>query len=166
MDEKFIVNQVYAFVFSVVAGAVWLVVYDVLKIVRHIFVCNSVVTAVCDTTFWLTGAALIIVTALLLNEGYIRSYLFIGIFFGAILYVLTIGNVLRRIGRFVYVKSAPLRSKVKSVWDKYSAKRASKRVAKYEAKQGAKNSTKHDKKGVKKDGEKKSRKKCIGKIEK
>lgn len=113
MNENFIYNQVYAFVVSVIVGVAWLSIYDVLKIIRHMTKCNYIVTSVCDIIFWLIGAALMVYTALLFNGGFIRSYLFAGVFVGVTVYLLTIGKILKCVVGLICKKGNILKNKFK-----------------------------------------------------
>ena len=76
-------NQLYTFLIFILVGMVIGITYDIFRILRKSFKTIDIITYIQDFLFW-------IITGVILGE--LRSYIFIGILLGLILYMLSISK--------------------------------------------------------------------------
>lgn len=86
------VNQAYLFGIFVLNGIIVGVIFDVFRILRKSFETPNIITYVEDVMFWIISALTVIYTLFVFNNGEIRAFIFIGIFTGAVLYMLFISK--------------------------------------------------------------------------
>lgn len=85
-------NQAYLFVIFVLNGIIVGVIFDIFRILRKSFQTPNIITYVEDVVFWIISALTVIYTIFVFNNGEIRAFIFIGIFTGAVLYMLFISR--------------------------------------------------------------------------
>jgi len=82
----FIVDQVYIFLYAILAGAVVAFFYDLLRIKRRTIKTNVILVGLEDILYWLVAAVFLFITVYKSNSGEMRGYIFIGNVIGVILY--------------------------------------------------------------------------------
>lgn len=86
-------SQEQVFLFFFIIGIIEGLIFDVFKVLRKSFKTSDTVTFIEDLIFILFSGILIISSIIKLNGGEIRFFLFLGIFFGITIYILTISNL-------------------------------------------------------------------------
>lgn len=86
-------SQEQVFMFFFIIGVIIGILFDIFKVLRKSFKTSDFITFIEDLIFLLLSGILIISGILKLNGGEIRFFLFLGIFFGILSYILTISNL-------------------------------------------------------------------------
>lgn len=86
-------SQEEVFLLFFVIGIIIGLLFDFFKVLRKSFKTNDIVTFAEDLIFLVISGTLIIFGIIKLNGGEVRFYLFLGIFFGILIYSLTISNL-------------------------------------------------------------------------
>lgn len=86
-------SQEQIFLFFFIIGLILGILFDFFRSLRRCFKTSDNITFVEDFIFLIISITLISIGILKLNNGIIRFYLFIGIFFGILIYSLTISNL-------------------------------------------------------------------------
>lgn len=86
-------SQEQIFMFFFIIGIIIGILFDIFKVLRKSFKTSDFITFIEDLIFLLISGILIISGILKLNGGEIRFFLFLGIFFGILSYILTISNL-------------------------------------------------------------------------
>lgn len=86
-------SQEQVFMFFFIIGVIIGILFDIFKVLRKSFKTSDFMTFIEDLIFLLLSGILIISGILKLNGGEIRFFLFLGIFFGILSYILTISNL-------------------------------------------------------------------------
>lgn len=105
IDTFFSVSeQTELFLLAVLMGCVFGLIYDVFRALRAAVpvMKREVPTAVCDVLFMLICGLGIFVFSLVFARGEIRAYYWLGAFLGAVIYIMTAGNVIIGIIRWFF----------------------------------------------------------------
>jgi spore cortex biosynthesis protein YabQ len=86
-------SQEQVFLLFIIIGFIIGILYDTFKAFRKSIKVPDIVTFVQDTIFMTLSGTLIILGVIKINNGEIRFFLFLGIFFGILIYLLTISNL-------------------------------------------------------------------------
>lgn len=81
------------FIVSIISGAILLVVYDILRILRRVIKHGKFLVAVQDLIFWICASVFIFLMMYKENNGVIRGFCIIGMAIGSILYHYTLSTV-------------------------------------------------------------------------
>lgn len=95
--STYIYNEVWLFTQAFIGGAGLLLCYSLLQIMRRLFVHSPAAVGIFDLFYWLAAGLLIFVRIYQINQGILRSFLFLGILSGAVLTYLTIRPVFEKI---------------------------------------------------------------------
>ena len=87
-----VLNQANLFLIFSIEGVIIGLVFDVFRILRKSFKTNDIITYIEDVLFWIITGILILYSIFIFNYGEIRFFMFIGIFLGAMLYMLLISK--------------------------------------------------------------------------
>jgi len=90
-------NQAYIFILSVFGGMLLVFIYDIFRIKRKAFKTNNLVTYLEDILYWIIAAGVMFGIVYFSNDGEIRGFLFLGIFLGAVIYMLLLSKVIMTI---------------------------------------------------------------------
>lgn len=85
-------NQAYLFSLFILNGILIGIVFDIFRILRKSFKTTDFITYIEDTLFWIASGIITIYFLFVFNNGEIRFYIFIGIFLGVALYILSISK--------------------------------------------------------------------------
>ena len=88
-----IAEQVYIFVYAILAGVVAAFLYDILRIKRRAIKTGVIFVSLEDLLYWLIAAVLLFVTVYNSNNGQMRAFIFIGNVIGVILYETLLSNI-------------------------------------------------------------------------
>ncbi|MBQ7410494.1 MAG: spore cortex biosynthesis protein YabQ [Clostridia bacterium] len=86
-------SQEQIFIFFFIIGVVLGIVFDFFRVIRKSFKISDFSTLIQDIIFLVFSGMLIITSIIKLNGGEVRLFLFLGIFFGALIYLLTISDL-------------------------------------------------------------------------
>lgn len=86
-------SQEEVFLLFFIIGIIIGLIFDFFKVLRKSFRTKDIVTFIEDLLFLFISGSLIIFGIIKLNSGEVRFYLFLGIFFGILIYSLTISKL-------------------------------------------------------------------------
>ena len=87
-----ITNQAYLFSIFIINGVIIGLLFDFFRVLRISFKTNNLITYIEDILFWILTGSLILYSSFIFNNGEIRFYMFLGIFIGALLYMLFVSK--------------------------------------------------------------------------
>ncbi len=85
-------NQLFCLVIFSITGILIGVLFDIFRILRKSFHTVDWITYMQDILFWILAGGLMLFSIFTFNNGEIRSYVFIGILIGIIIYMLAISR--------------------------------------------------------------------------
>lgn len=86
-DLNLYLDQLYTFVCFLFTGFIIGILFDIFRILRKSFKNLDFITYIQDIIFWLLTGAILLYSIFTFNKGELRSYIFIGIILGIILYM-------------------------------------------------------------------------------
>ncbi len=86
-------SQEEIFLLFFIIGVIIGLVFDFFKVLRKVFKTKDLITFIEDLLFLLISGSLVVFGIIKLNGGEVRFYLFLGIFFGILIYSLTISKL-------------------------------------------------------------------------
>lgn len=86
-------SQEQTFILFFIIGLIIGIIFDFFRAIRKNFKSSDFATLIEDIVFLVLTSALIIFSIIRINGGEVRFYLFLGIFFGILIYSLTISNL-------------------------------------------------------------------------
>ena len=86
-------TQEQVFLFFFIIGAFIANLFDFFRVIRKVFQTADLITLLEDIIFIILSGTLIVLGIINLNSGEVRLFLFIGIFFGMVIYFLTLSNL-------------------------------------------------------------------------
>lgn len=90
----FISDQLNIFLWSIVIGGALALLYDAFRILRRIVKHSKWIVGIEDLIFWMATSIIVFRYIFEANDGSIRSYIFLGICLGALLYTLTLSKLI------------------------------------------------------------------------
>ena len=90
-------NQLFCLLIFILTGLVIGILFDIFRILRKSFKTADFITYLEDIIFWILTGCIMLFSIFIFNNGEIRSYVFIGIAIGIILYMLVISRFFIRI---------------------------------------------------------------------
>lgn len=85
-------QQLFNFFIFTFSGVVIGILFDGFRILRKTFKTPDLITYIEDILFWILSGIILLFTIFKFNNGEIRIYIFLGLIFGFILYLLTISK--------------------------------------------------------------------------
>ena len=85
-------EQVTIFIYFIITGMVLGIIFDVFRILRKSFKTSDIVTNIEDIIFGIATGTILLISIFLFNNGELRLFVFIGIIFGIISYMLLISK--------------------------------------------------------------------------
>lgn len=86
-------SQEQVFILFFIIGAIIGVIFDFFRVIRKSFKVPDYITFIQDILFFILSGIMVIYGIIVLNNGEIRLFLFLAIFFGMLIYFLTISNL-------------------------------------------------------------------------
>lgn len=90
MDE--IYEQLFCLLIFTITGIVIGILFDLFRILRKSFKTADWITYIQDILFWILTGFIVLFSIFKFNNGEIRSYIFLGIALGVLIYMLTISK--------------------------------------------------------------------------
>jgi len=87
-------EQVYIFLYAILAGAIAAFLYDLLRIKRRAVKTGVIFVGLEDILYWLTVAVFLFITVYNSNSGQMRGFIFIGNVIGVMLYEALLSNLI------------------------------------------------------------------------
>lgn len=91
MDEVY--RQLFCLFIFIITGIIIGILFDCFRILRKSFKTADWITYIQDIIFWILTGIIILFSIFKFNNGEIRSYIILGIFFGILIYMLTISKI-------------------------------------------------------------------------
>ncbi len=91
-------NQIYCFFIFIVVGVIISILFDIFRILRKVFKTPDIITYIEDIIFGVLAGIIIIYSIFVFNNGEIRSYLFLGIIIGILVYLFTLSKIFVKFG--------------------------------------------------------------------
>ncbi|WP_443663275.1 spore cortex biosynthesis protein YabQ [Clostridium sp.] len=88
-----IVDQVKLIIFSLLAGIITGVFFDIYRLIRGFKNPNKILTIIQDLLFWTLTSIVVFIFLMYTNEGYINFYVYVGLIIGVYLYLKLISNM-------------------------------------------------------------------------
>lgn len=86
-------NQLFCLGVFTITGILIGVLFDIFRILRKSFHTSDWVTYIQDILFWILAGTLMLFSIFTFNNGEIRSYVFIGILIGVVIYMLALSKL-------------------------------------------------------------------------
>ena len=99
-----ITNQAYIFMIFVIIGMIIGVLFDFFRILRKSIKTKDFVTYIEDVLFCILTGIILLYSIFTFNSGEIRIYIFIGVLFGVLIYMLSISKYFVKINVFLLNK--------------------------------------------------------------
>lgn len=99
-----ITNQAYIFMIFVIIGVIIGVLFDFFRILRKSIKTKDFVTYIEDVLFCILTGVILLYSIFTFNSGEIRIYIFIGVLFGVLIYMLSISKYFVKINVFLLNK--------------------------------------------------------------
>lgn len=81
-------NQAFLFIAFIINGILIGIIFDMFRVLRRTFKTTDIITYIEDAVFWIIAGLLTLYFIFYFNNGEIRFYIFLGIFFGIVIYML------------------------------------------------------------------------------
>ena len=85
-------NQLYQFLIYIVSGIAISIFFDIFRVLRKSIKTSNLITYIEDAIFWIIVGLFLIWEIITVSYGELRSYIFIGLLLGIVLYLVTISK--------------------------------------------------------------------------
>ena len=99
MNEVY--QQLFSLIIFILTGIVIGILFDFFRILRKSFKTSDWITCIQDILFWILTGLVILFSIFKFNNGEIRIYIFVGMIFGILIYMLTISKFIIKYSVFV-----------------------------------------------------------------
>ena len=82
-------------------GVIIGILFDFFRILRRSFSTGNILTAVEDIIFWICAGIILLYSIFVYNNGAIRGYMFLGVFCGATLCMLTLSKIFINVNVYI-----------------------------------------------------------------
>lgn len=94
-------NQIFIFSVFLLNGFLIGLLFDIFRTLRKAFKTSDIITNIEDILFWVISGLSILYNIFKFNKGELRSYIFLGILLGAIIYLLVFSKTFIKISLFI-----------------------------------------------------------------
>lgn len=108
-------NQAYLFLVFVINGIIIGLLFDFFRILRRSFKTSDIITYIQDILFWIFTGFILLYSIFTFANGEIRLFMFLGVFFGCLLYMLFFSNYLIKINVKIILFIKRIVSKIISI---------------------------------------------------
>ena len=112
-----ITNQAYTFIIFIFIGMIIGILFDFFRILRKTIKTKDAVTYIEDILFCILTGIILIYSIFTFNSGEIRIYLFIGLLFGIIIYMLSISKYFVKINIFLLNQIISITKKIIKIFN-------------------------------------------------
>ena len=85
-------EQLISFIYFIIVGIILSIIFDIFRIFRRTIKTSDIVTNIQDILFCIITGIILLFSIYYFNDGNLRLYIFIGIFFGITIYMLFISK--------------------------------------------------------------------------
>ena len=110
--ENTVGTQVYSLFLFIITGIIIGAFFDIFRILRRTFKTPDWITYLEDILFWILTGSLLLFVLFYFQKGEIRAYIIIGLFFGTLIYMLTISKYFMKASVLFLTKLKNIISKV------------------------------------------------------
>ncbi len=110
-----ITNQAYIFMIFIIIGMLIGILFDFFRILRKSIKTKDFITYIEDVLFCVLTGVILLYSIFTFNSGEIRIYIFIGLLFGCLIYMLSISKYFVKINVFLLNKAIDLIEKIKNI---------------------------------------------------
>lgn len=86
-------SQLFCLLIFIITGIAIGILFDIFRILRKSFKTLDWITCIQDILFWILAGCIMLFSIFVFNNGEFRSYVFIGILIGVVVYMLTISRI-------------------------------------------------------------------------
>ena len=90
-------NQAYLFLVFSLTGIVIGILFDFFRILRRSIKTSNIVTYIQDILFWILAGIIVLYSIWYFNNGELRTYVFLGLIIGVLIYMTTLSNIIVKI---------------------------------------------------------------------
>ncbi len=119
-------NQLYLFLIYVVSGVAISIFFDIFRVLRKSIKTSNLITYIEDAVFWIIVGLFLIWEIFTISYGELRSYIFLGLVLGVILYMATVSkyfikinvkilNIIKKPIYIIYKKIKTMYIKIKNI---------------------------------------------------
>ena len=90
-------NQAYLFLVFSLTGIVIGILFDFFRILRRSIKTSNIVTYIQDILFWILAGIIVLYSIWYFNNGELRTYVFLGLIIGILIYMTTLSNIIVKI---------------------------------------------------------------------
>lgn len=94
-------SQAMLFLLFALDGVIIGVLFDFFRILRRSFSTGNILTAIEDIIFWVSAGIILLYSIFVYNDGVIRGYMFLGVFCGATLYMITLSKIFIKVNVYI-----------------------------------------------------------------
>lgn len=94
-------NQTYLFIVFILNGFLIGILFDIFRILRKSFKTSDFVTSIEDIIFWILSAFIVLYSVFKFNNGRLRAFIFVGIAFGVLIYILAFSKIFIKINLYI-----------------------------------------------------------------
>lgn len=94
-------NQTYLFIIFILNGFLIGILFDIFRILRKSFKTSDFVTSIEDIIFWILSAFIVLYSVFKFNNGRLRAFIFVGIAFGVLIYILAFSKIFIKINLYI-----------------------------------------------------------------
>ncbi len=104
-------NQLYIFLIYIASGMLIGIIFDIFRVLRKSIKTSNLITYIEDTIFWIIVGLFLIWEIFTISYGELRSYIFIGLLIGFVIYMLSVSKYFIKINVKImsYVKKIILK---------------------------------------------------------
>ena len=115
-------DQSISFLFSLGLGAVFCVLYDIIRSMRKVCLNSFLAVTIVDILLWIVYAFLTFIFLISRTNGEIRGYVIFGEFVGFVLFRISVSKFLYLLLSFIFEKIALIKFKINKVVDAFYIK--------------------------------------------
>lgn len=86
-------NQLFCLLIFIITGIAIGILFDIFRILRKSFRTADWITYIQDILFWILAGSIMLFSIFTFNNGEVRSYVFIGMILGIVIYMLAISRI-------------------------------------------------------------------------
>lgn len=94
-------NQIYIFSIFILNGFLIGLLFDIFRILRKSFKTSDFITYIEDISFWIITGFIILYSIFKFNNGELRGFIFIGIIFGLLIYILAFSKIFIKVNLLI-----------------------------------------------------------------
>ena len=115
-------DQIIGFLLSLLLGALFCLIYDVVRAYRFVWKSSALAIALVDLLIWIFYAVFTFVFLIARTNGEIRGYILVGEFLGFIIFRMVFSKILYSVFCFVFSQIILIQQKITNVFERFYSK--------------------------------------------